>query len=57
MRKLIPLLAVLLVLFLFVSCGAPDFISCYGDEPALDGKDVVDDDPYPTKSLGNGGNT
>lgn len=54
MRKLISLLAVLSVLFLFVSCGTPDFISCYGDEPALDGKDVVDDDPYPTKSLGNG---
>ena len=54
-RIIIVLLAILLGLFLFVSCGYPDFISCYGDEePELDGKDVVDDAPYPTKSLGIG---
>ena len=56
MRKIILLLLTLFaILFLFVSCGDPDFISCYGDEDSeLDGKVVVDDDPYPTKSLGGG---
>ncbi len=54
MKRIFVLICVLLIAFCATSCGR-DYISCFGDnEIKLNGKDIINDNPYNRKNLGVG---